>query len=104
MRFELLSAQPHTVRAQKYYIVVIPCALMVCQMYIPLTLWPVALRLRVYISGKPLMPMVYLLNDIVIYKRLIQVNHVIYLYIEHIDICHHIIYIMIVCLTFTMRG
>ena len=51
VRFELFSAHSHTVYAQKCYIVVIPHALMVYLIYTPSALWPVALRLWVYVSG-----------------------------------------------------
>ena len=43
------------------YVVAIPCALSVYLIYTPSVLKPVALGLWVYISGKPLMYMVYLL-------------------------------------------
>ena len=42
----------------KCYITVIPCVLVVRLIYSPSALGPAALGLRVYISGKPLMPMV----------------------------------------------
>ena len=57
-RFELLSTHPLTVRAMKCYIVVISWALVVHLIYTSSALAPAALELRVYISGKPLMPMV----------------------------------------------
>ena len=53
-----LSTRPHTVCARKCYIVVIPWALVVRLIYTPSALRPVAIGLPVYISGKPLMPMV----------------------------------------------
>ena len=49
---ELLSARPRTISA-KWHIAVIPCALVVRLIYTPS-----ALGLQVYISGKPLVPMV----------------------------------------------
>ena len=57
-RFELLSTHPLTVHALKCYIVVIPWALVVRIINTSLALAPAALELQVYISGKPLMPMV----------------------------------------------
>ena len=41
-----------------WHITVIPCAFVVCLICTPSALGPAALGLRVYISGKPLMPMV----------------------------------------------
>ena len=52
------STRPRTVCAWKCYIVVIPWALVVCLIYTSSALGPAALELWVYISGKPLMPMV----------------------------------------------
>ena len=45
---------------RKCYIIVIPCALVIRLIYTPSALGPAALGLWVYISGKPLMPMVYI--------------------------------------------
>ena len=44
----------------KYYITVVTWALMVCLIYAPEAQGPVALRLQVYISGKPRVPMLQL--------------------------------------------
>ena len=53
---DIPPALSHMVHAQKCYIVVIPWALGICLIYTPSALGPVALGLRVYISGKPLVP------------------------------------------------
>ena len=60
----MLSAHPQTVHAQKYYTVVIPCALVVHLIYTP-----EAWGLTVYISGEPQVYMVYLLNKNVFYMK-----------------------------------
>ena len=53
VRLELLSTRPHTISARSVtYYVVIPCALVV------LLIATYTLSPRVYISGKPLVPMV----------------------------------------------
>ena len=46
----------------KWYITVVTWSLVVCLMYTPSALGPAALVLWVYISGKPLMPMLQLYN------------------------------------------
>ena len=52
---KLLSAYQ---REWLWHISVIPCPFVVCLICIPSALRPVALGLRVYISGKPLVSMV----------------------------------------------
>ena len=46
----------------KWYIIVATCALVFYLIYIPSSLRPAALGLRVYISGRTLVPMLQLLN------------------------------------------
>ena len=48
IKFELLITCPHSVYPWKYYLVVIPCALVVCLIYIPKAKRPQAQGLRVY--------------------------------------------------------
>ena len=58
IRLELLITCAYIISAQRCYISVIPYILVVCLIYTHSALGPVALMLWVYISGKPLMPMV----------------------------------------------
>ena len=53
MKFELLSACPHTVSARKCYITVVTQALVAYLTNTHSALGPVALQLWVYISGRP---------------------------------------------------
>ena len=52
---ELISAYQ---REWLWHITVIPCSLVVCLIFTPSALGPVALGLQVYISGKPLVSMI----------------------------------------------
>ena len=54
----LLCWFAHTSLHINWYILVMPWALVICLIYTPSALRPAALGLRVYISGKPLVPMV----------------------------------------------
>jgi len=52
----------------KWYILLVTCAFMICLICIPPALGPAVLGLRVYISGKSLMPMLQLLQILFDYQ------------------------------------
>ena len=86
---KLLSARPHMITAWRYYIR-IGYNMYTCGLPDIYILGPVALRLRVYTSGKPLIPIVkllgayYLVVYILSYKNYYSI-HISYI---HFDMCN----------------
>ena len=78
-----------TFMEKKCYIIVVTQALMVYLICPPSALWPAALGLRVYISGRPLVPVLQLLH--IIYIMYIRI-YIIYIYISYIYISYIYIY------------
>ena len=59
---------------QKCYILLVTCALVIYLICMPSALGPAALRLRAYISGKSLMPMLQLVHTITITRKMTELR------------------------------